>query len=107
MSNVCFAADPSRFVRTRVEHVGRVRTDPQGVFRDPRVADAFAYDLAAELRQFLMPTATAARLTGGTGGDRAHQPIAFTSWEEYLDACEAHVGPHLLAYGLALPALDL
>lgn len=105
VSNVCFAADPSRFVRTRVEHVGRVRTDPQGVFRDPSVADAFAYDLA-ELRQFLMPTATAARLTGGTGGDRAHQPIAFTSWEEYLDACEAHVGPHLLAYGLALPALD-
>jgi hypothetical protein len=105
VSNVCFVADPSRFVRTRVEHVGRVRTDEQGVFRDPSVADAFAYDLA-ELREFLTPTVTAAGQTGGRGGDRAPQPVAFTSWEEYLDACEAHVGPHLLAYGLALPALD-
>jgi len=105
VSNICFVADPSRFVRTRVEHVGRVRTDEDDVFRDPSVADAFAHDLA-ELRQFLEHTA--ARVGGGTeggGGERPHKPVAFTSWEEYLDACEAHIGPRLLAYGLALPAL--
>lgn len=104
VSNVCFVADPSRFVRARVEHAGRVRTDQEDVFRDPSVADAFAHDLA-ELRQFLTHTHAPAGGSGGGSGERQHSPVTFTSWEEYLDACEAHIGPRLLAYGLALPGL--
>ena len=104
VSNVCFVADPTRFVRTRVEHVGRVRTDEEDVFRDPTIADAFAHDLA-ELRLFLVHTTAPTGGSHGGGGERPHTPVAFTSWEEYLDACEAHIGPRMLAYGLALPAL--
>jgi len=104
VSNVCFVADPSRFTRTRVEHMGSVRTDEDGVFRDPSIADAFAHDLA-ELRQFLVQTPTPVGGSGAGSGGAGGGPIAFTSWEEYLDACEAHLGERLLAYGLALPAL--
>lgn len=104
VSNVCFIADPSRFVRTRVEHVGRVSTDEDEIFRDPSVADAFAHDLA-ELRQYLAHAPRSAPASGGRGDGR-HKAAAFRSWEEYLDACEAQIGPRLLAYGLALPALD-
>lgn len=105
VSNVCFAADPTRFSRTRVEHVGRVRTDEEDVFRDASVANAFAHDLA-ELRQFLVqPQPSSAGLGGG--GSSAGSSASFTSWEEYLDACEAHIGERLLAYGLALPAVGV
>lgn len=104
VSNVCFVADPSRFTRTRVEHLGRVRTDEEGVFRDPSIADAFAHDLA-ELRQFLVQAPTSGGGSGGRAGGSGGGQISFTSWEEYLDACEAHLGERLLAYGLALPAL--
>jgi hypothetical protein len=103
VSNVCFVADPSRFTRTRVEHLGRVRTDEHEVFRDPSIAHAFAQDLA-ELRQFIIQSPTVsgqARNDSHTAGGT----VSFTSWEEYLDACEAHLGERLLAYGLALPAL--
>jgi hypothetical protein len=105
ISNVCFIADPTRFVRTRVEHVGRVSTNEEDIFRDASVAEAFAHDLA-ELRQFLAQE-TPAPGGGGVsnGGSREGGTFAFTSWAEYLDACEAHIGERLLAYGLALPAL--
>lgn len=104
-SNVCFVGNPASFNRTRIEHLGRVSTDEEDVFRDPSIADAFAHDLA-ELRQFLThaPAAGAGSGGGGAGGAAA---VTFTSWEEYLDACEARIGPRLLAYGLALPALGV
>jgi hypothetical protein len=101
VSNICFVADPTRFIRTRVEHVGRVHTNEDDVFRDASIADAFARDLA-ELRQFLAHEPSISEGGGGGGGDGTR---LFTSWEEYLDACEAHVGQRLLAYGLALPAI--
>jgi hypothetical protein len=85
-----------------VEHVGRVHTNEEDVFRDASVAEAFAQDLA-ELRQYLTqsPNGPGGK---GDGGGSVGAPV-FTSWEEYLDACEAHIGERLLAYGLALPAL--
>jgi len=101
VSNVCFVADPARFTRTRVEHIGRVRTNEDDIFRDASIADAFAHDLA-ELRQLLIQPPTQG---GSGGGGGAGGPVSFTSWEEYLDACEALIGERLLAYGLALPAL--
>jgi hypothetical protein len=104
ISNVCFVVDPSRVLRTRVGHVGRSDTDEGGVFNDPRIAEALAYDLA-ELRQFLRtsPRATSGgRSSGGNGGVQVYR-----SWEEYLDLCSAHIGERLLAYGLSLPSLDL
>ena len=103
VSNVCFVADPTRFIRARVEHVGRVRTNEEDIFRDASIADAFAHDLA-ELRQFLVQTPASGGGGVGAGGNPTAS-ISFTSWEEYLDACEAHIGERLLAYGLALPAL--
>lgn len=102
-SNVCFVGDPARFSRTRIEHLGRVRTDQEEVFRDPRVAEDFAHDLA-ELRQFLTPVPRGPAPGGAAHGQQ--RTSTFTSWEEYLDACEALVGERLLAYGLALPALE-
>jgi hypothetical protein len=103
ISNVCFVTDLGRVRRVRIEHKGRVRTDEVDVFADPKIAEGFALDLA-ELRGSLQ----GATASDGGRGESAGAPgsTTFESWESYLDRCSSLLGERLLAYGLALPALD-
>lgn len=105
-SNVVFVTDPSRVLRVRVHHEGRVRTDENGVFEQARIAEAFYADIVS-LREFLSARAAAPRgpIDETGGSDRQPKPVSLQSWEEYLDACAAKIGEPALYFALGLPSL--
>ena len=111
VSNTVFVLDPSRVLRTRIAHEGRVLTNEDDVFADPAVAEAFLEDVAA-LRRHLQDSGTRGIVGHGErDGDasqaKARGPIEFQSWEEYLDACASLVGQRLLDFAFGLPRLGL
>ena len=108
-SNTVFVLDPSRVLRVRVAHQGRVLANEDDLFASPAIAEAFFEDIAA-LRAVLhaagsrgiagrTPRDDVAARTGERG------PVEFQSWEEYLDACASLVGGRLLDFALGLPRL--
>jgi hypothetical protein len=104
-SLTCFLNDPSRVLRRRIAYQGRVRVTQDTLFDEPRLAEAFLYDLA-NLRAYLHAGAPTAPVAAGTAASarRAATPVQ-QSWEEYLDACETFIGQDLIDYALGLPRL--
>jgi hypothetical protein len=110
-SNTVFVLDPSRVLRVRVAHQGRVLVNEDDLFDSPAIAEAFFEDIAA-LRAVLHASGSrgiAGRVPRDDEATRNRErgPVEFQSWEEYLDACASLVGGRLLDFALGLPRLGL
>ena len=110
VSNTVFVLDPSRVLRVRVAHQGRVLANEDDSSPSPAIAEAFFEDVAALRRRPARfgNRGIAATVNGMTmPAQRRPGPVEFQSWEEYLDACASLVGGRLLDFALGLPRLGL